>query len=396
MVQSEHYLGIKKRFAEAFPDDPSKEARRVHLVRAPGRVNLIGEHTDYSEGFVFPMAIEPEIVVACRTRNDDLVRVVSTVFPKDAVEFSVQKKIERSKPQWGNYVRGIAAELIGAGIPLSGMDILISNSLSVGGGLSSSAALEVGVGKAMLLLAGLNMDADRLALICQRAEHEFAQVPSGIMDQMIVAGAHPGTAMFLDCRNLAKQFVDLHEKDLRVVIVNSMVKHELSGGEYALRRKQCEEALIILHRTHPKLRSLRDVTMEQLESARDHMSDTHFRRVRHVITENARTVSMVEQLRRMYYEAAGELMVQSHNSLRDDYEVSCPELDFLVEEAIKIKGVYGARMTGGGFGGCIVALAQPRCVESLCEQLHKTYTEKFGRQPATLVTAATGGASVIE
>src|SRR5580698_9349571 len=174
MGASEAYHGVKKRFAEVFPDGGD---RRVHVVRAPGRVNLIGEHTDYNEGFVFPMAIEPEIVVVCRTRTDDLVRVVSTVFPKDRLEFSVQRKIERGKPSWGNYVRGVAAEMIAAGIPLSGMDILVSNSLSVGGGLSSSAALEVGVGRAMLLLAGLTMEPDRLALICQRAEQEYAGVP---------------------------------------------------------------------------------------------------------------------------------------------------------------------------------------------------------------------------
>jgi galactokinase len=392
MAIGEAYDGLKKRFSDAFGGGEG----RVHVVRAPGRVNLIGEHTDYNEGFVFPLAIEPEVVVVCRTRKDDLVKAVSTVFPNDAIEFSVQKKIERAKPQWGNYVRGVAAELIAAGIPLSGVDILIGNTLSVGGGLSSSAALEIAVAKAILLLAGLNMEADRLALICQRAEDEFAQVPVGIMDQTIIAAARPGTAMLLDCRSLAKQFVDLHEKDLRIVVVNSMVKHEHSGGEYALRRKQCEEAVAILRRINPAIKALRDVTMEQLESARGQMSDTLFRRARHVLTENARTVSMADQLRRQYYEAAGELMVKSHASLRDDYEVSCPELDFLVDQSIQIKGVYGARMTGGGFGGCIVALAQPRAVEGLCEHLHKTYTEKFGRQPATLVTAAVGGASVIE
>ncbi|MGA3065993.1 MAG: galactokinase [Tepidisphaeraceae bacterium] len=391
-MAQEAYHGLKQRFIDTFGEAGGK----IHLVRAPGRVNLIGEHTDYNDGFVFPMAIEPEVIVACRVRQDDRVKVVSTVFGKDTIEFSVQKKIEAAKPPWGNYVRGVAAELLAAGIPLCGMEALISNTLSVGGGLSSSAALEVAIGRAMILLAGLNIEPERLALICQRAEIEFAGVPCGIMDQEIVAAAKAGSAMLLDCRNLSRQFVPILEKELRVVIVNSMVKHEHSGGQYALRRKECEETVAILKRRHAEIKSLRDATLEQLEAARGEMSDTHFRRGRHVITENARTVKMAEQLGRQYYEACGELMAQSHASLRDDFEVSCPELDFLVEESVKIKGVYGARMTGGGFGGCMVALAQPRSVEWLCSHLHKTYTDKFGRQPTTLVTAATAGASVIE
>ncbi len=211
-MQNDEIHQLKQRFTQLFG-----EGGKIRVVRAPGRVNLIGEHTDYNDGFVFPMAIEPDIKVVCRGRSDEIVKIASTVYPNEFVEFSLQKKIERAKPAWGNYARGVAAELIRAGIPLSGMDALISNSLPVGGGLSSSAAIEVGVARALLLLAGLEMEHNRLALICQKAEHEYAQVPCGIMDQMIVASARAGHAMMLDCRDLNKQFVPIDPKDLRVV-----------------------------------------------------------------------------------------------------------------------------------------------------------------------------------
>jgi galactokinase len=181
-----------------------------------------------------------------------------------------------------------------------------------------------------------------------------------------------------------------------VVIVNSMVKHELSGGEYARRRKQCEEGVAALKRDHPTIKALRDVTMQQVEAAKGKLSEVVYRRCRHVVTENDRATAMAQQLSEQHYEIAGELMVQSHVSLRDDYEVSCAELDFLVDESMKIRGVYGARMTGGGFGGCIVALTLPRAVEALTEHLHKAYTAKFDRQPTHFVTTATAGASVVE
>jgi galactokinase len=390
-MQNDDLEPMKERFRQAFgPGD------RIHVVRAPGRVNLIGEHTDYNDGFVFPMAIEPEVKVICRARDDLAVKVSSTVYPNEFVEISLQKKIERGKPGWSNYVRGVAAELIAAGIPLSGMDAMIFNSLPVGGGLSSSAAVEVASARAMLLLAGLSVEVERLALICQKAEHEYAQVPCGIMDQMIVAAAKAGHAMLLDCRDFSKRFVQLEPKDLRIVIVNSMVKHELGQGEYARRRRECEEGVAVLKRDVPTAKALRDVTKEQIERAKARMSDVVYRRCRHVVSENMRTTEMADKLSAQRYDEAGELMVQSHRSLRDDYEVSCAELDFLVDEAMKVKGVYGARMTGGGFGGCIVALVRPRSVEALSEHLHQTYTAKFERQPSVFVTTATGGASVIE
>jgi galactokinase len=383
--------GDKRQFAEIFGS-----GGKLRVIRAPGRVNLIGEHTDYNDGFVFPMAIEPHVQIVCRARTDGMVRIASTVFPKHIVEFSVEKTITRGEPSWANYSKGAAAELIAAGIPLTGMDALISNTLPVGGGLSSSAAIEVGTSRALLTIAGTDVDCQRLALFCQKAEHEYALVPCGIMDQTIVACGKVGQAMLLDCRDLSKQFVPIDAAELRVVVVNSMVKHELTGGEYAERRRQCEEGVAFFKKSNPAIKALRDVTMQQVLAGKGKLSDVIFRRCRHVVGENSRTTEAARQLTNRNYERVGELMVQSHNSLRDDYEVSVPELDFLVTESLKVKGVYGARMTGGGFGGSIVALVQPRSVEALTAQLQRSYSAKFGKQPGVFATTATEGATVVE
>ncbi len=371
---------------------------KARVIRAPGRVNLIGEHTDYNDGFVCPMAIEPQVVIACRFRDDGIVRVASTAFEGEVAQFSIEQKITRSEPSWANYFRGVAAELEAAGIPLTGMDALIDNTLPVGGGLSSSAAIEVGAALSFLTLTGLEMDRDRLALICQKAEHEYAGVPVGIMDLMIVATGKAGHATQYDCRSGTRQFVKIDPNDLRVVIANTMVRHELTGGEYAQRRRQCEEGAAWFAKQNPggSIKALRDVTMKMVHDAEGKLDDTILRRCRHVVSENLRTTEAVTALAQNKYERAGELMIESHRSLKDDYEVSCPELDFLASEAMKVKGVYGARMTGGGFGGCIVALVRPRDVEALTAHLEKTYREKFNIKPAVFATTATAGASVVE
>ena len=371
---------------------------KVRVIRAPGRVNLIGEHTDYNDGLVCPMAIEPQVLLACRARQDGMVRLASTAFEGEVVEFSIEKKIEREELAWANYFRGVAAELEGAGIPLTGMEALIDNTLPVGGGLSSSAAIEVGTALAFLTLAGLEMDRDRMALICQKAEHEFAGVPVGIMDLMIVATGKAGHATQYDCRSGARQFVKIDPNDLRVVVANTMVKHELTGGEYAKRRQQCEQGAAYFAKQYPgaAIKALRDVTMKMIHEAEGKLDGTILRRCRHVVSENLRTTEAATALSQSKYERAGELMVQSHASLRNDYEVSCAELDFLAEEALKVKGVYGARMTGGGFGGCIVALVRPRAGETLQSHLEKVYQEKFAIKPTVFATTATAGASVLE
>jgi len=275
------------------------------------------------------------------------------------------------------------------------MDALIANTLPVGGGLSSSAALEVATGQALLTLAGLEMDLSRLALLAQKAEHAFAGVPVGIMDQTIVAAGRADHAMLLDCRDLSKTFVPLDGRDVQVVVANSMVKHELTGGEYAERRRQCEAGVAYFQTVAPDVKSLRDVSAEHIAAAQGKLDDVVFRRCRHVVGEIARTAAAAGHLAKRQYTEVGRLMYDSHASLKDDYEVSTPELDYLVEQSAAVPGVYGARMTGGGFGGCIVALATPATVPTLTAHLSRVYAGRFGKTPEVFATRAAQGASVV-
>jgi galactokinase len=423
-----NFDAVKSQFTDTFG-----LGGELHVVRAPGRVNLIGEHTDYNDGFVFPMAIEPHVLIVFRARTDGKVRLASTVFPKQIAEFSIQQRPEIGEPKWSNYSRGIAAMLFDAGVLLVGMDAMFSNTLPSGGGLSSSAALEVGTGRALLHLArtdvnaamlaklpqycsckncaekkahGTHLDSiwdhknvdppQTLALMSQRAEHEYGGTPSGIMDQTIVASGKEGRAMLMDCRDLAKQFIPIDPTALRVVIANSLAPHELDGGEYAERRAQCEAGVAYFRKSNPKIKALRDVTMEQVNAAKAALDPIVFKRCRHVVGEIHRATEAAEKLIAKDYDTVGKLMIESHDSLRDDYQVSTEELDYLVVESMKVPGVYGARMTGGGFGGCIVAIVQPDRVDALVEHLNKVYPTKVGKKPEIYVTTATDGAKVVE
>ncbi|HEY0009434.1 MAG TPA: galactokinase [Tepidisphaeraceae bacterium] len=381
---------LKQQFADFF--GPGGDVR---VVRAPGRVNLIGEHTDYNDGFVFPMAIEQQVMLICRSRDDAKVVVKSSLYPDQPVEFSIKETIKKGEPAWGNYVRGPIALLQRRGMSLKGMDCLIVNTLPPGGGLSSSAAMEVGTIRAMLALIGQDLPVDEIAKIGQLAEHEFAGVPCGIMDQAIVAGGKAGHAMMLDCRDHSKRFVEIDPDEVAVIIVNSMVKHELSGGEYAERRQQCEQGVAYFRKTEPAIQALRDVHMMQILNAESALGDVVFRRCRHVVSENQRCLDFAEFLEASQYTMAGRLMEQSHNSLRDDYEVSTPELDFLVKSAMSIHGVYGSRMTGGGFGGCTVSLVEPGAAETFAEAIRIAYQNEYKVNPTIFATAAADGASVV-
>jgi galactokinase len=361
------------------------------VVRAPGRVNLIGEHTDYSDGFVCPMAIEPGIYFVATKREDEQVCVRSGLFPDMPVEFGITDDLAPGEPKWGNYVKGMTHFLKVGGVPLVGMDALVLNILPPGGGLSSSAAMEVGTATALLKLAGQELDADRLALLAQQAEQQFAGVPCGIMDQMIVAAGHAGHAMLLDCRDLSKQFVPIDPAAVSVIVINSMTEHELSGGEYAERRKQCEAGA-----AHFGVEKLRDVTPQQVDAAVGDLDPTVFKRCRHVTTENARCQAFAEKLAAGDYASAGELMAASHASLSGDFEVSTPELDWLAAEAVKHEGVHGSRMTGGGFGGCTVTLATPEKAEQVLQAVTGAYEQHTGKKPEAFLTAAAAGAEVVE
>ena len=365
----------------------------THLVYAPGRVNLIGEHTDYNGGFVLPMAIELGVYVAARRRDDRYLRIWSTQLPGPPIEINLDQVIERAPPAWSNYVRGVVAGLSATGAQLPGFDAVIYASLPAGSGLSSSAALEVAVATLGELLAGVTLDPVKKALLCQTAEHRFAGTPCGIMDQFAVIFGQRGHVLLIDCQSLTHQLVPMRGNNASILIVNTMVKHELSDGGYESRRADCHEAARLLG-----VKELRDVTAARVDEARGLLPERLFRRARHVTTENARTLAAVNALRDGAWEELGELMYASHASLRDDFDVSCAELDLVVEiarELGKKRGVHGCRMTGAGFGGCCVALIDAEQAAALAAAIRDRYRHTTGIDPALLSTQAADGPTVL-
>ncbi len=385
-------VSLRKKFAELFVGGSSGELIEVH---APGRVNLIGEHTDYNDGFVCPMAIDRRMVILARRRNDGLVRLHSA-SSSQTVEFPVDRAVPKDGPAWALYPKGVAEILRQKKLITTGMDALATSDVPIGGGLSSSASFEVATAFALLAANNAQMDLVDLALACQWAEHNYPGMPCGIMDQFISAMGRKGYAMLLDCRDRSTRQVPLNDPNLRVVISNSNVKHELVMGEYTARRHQCETAVKLIKKKFPNVSSLRDADMDALEDSRLGMDPTVFRRARHVITEIERTIDFAAALEARDYAACGKLMYGSHLSLRDDYAVSCGELDALVEIARVVPGVYGARMTGGGFGGCIVALCTADAVATLTAKIESEYPKKTGKNATTFATVASEGAHIVK
>jgi galactokinase len=362
------------------------------LCRAPGRVNLIGEHTDYNDGFVMPAAIEFYTYVAASSRDDRKIAVASENFG-ESVEFDLDTLREGSTRHWSDYVRGVAAMLDAEG-GVSGANLLVHGEVPVGAGLSSSAAIEVATAYALLTVSRREMDRVRIARLCQKAEHDYAGTKCGIMDQYIACFGQEGRALLLDCRSLQHELLPLPD-GVRVVICNSMVKHALVAGEYNARRADCAAGVEYLARQIPGVKSLRDVSFEQFERFGTGLPPVIFRRCRHVITEIARTAEAAAALRTQDVKRFGKLMGESHRSLRDDYEVSCRELDLLVELANSIPGVYGCRMTGGGFGGCTVNFIDDEAVADFEQSIKREYATKTGLVPEVFVTAAAEGAGTI-
>merc|ERR1712150_19972 len=334
---------------------------------APGRVNLIGEHTDYNDGFVFPMALPMVTIIVGNKTDTDTCRVLTTAPGVDDptyVEFP-SEGLEPSKPNWANYVKGVVTHFKG---PNTSFDAVIATSVPLGGGLSSSASLEVATYTFLQALTGDTTPDKDKALMCQKAEHTFAGMPCGIMDQFISTMGKAGKALLLDCRAMDGQLVPLQDPNTLVLITNSNVKHELSNSEYPLRRQQCEAGASLLGKT-----KLRDATMAELEAYKDKMDGVVYRRSRHVIGEDDRCEEGATALENGNYAKFGKLMLESHNSLRDDYEVSCKELDQLVELAMEVDGVYGSRMTGGGFGGCTVTLVKADAAAKTIAHIKERY-----------------------
>lgn len=376
---------VTKEFVQRFGGVPEL------VVRAPGRVNLIGEHTDYNDGYVLPMAIDRAVWIALRTRPDRRVFAHSLDL-SGRVDFALDS-LEHGGSSWHEYLKGIAWALQEAGHVLHGWEGVIAGDVPVGAGLSSSAALEMAVARAFCAVSGVEWSPAAMAVIGQRAESRWVGVNCGIMDQMISAAGKAGHALLIDCRSLETDLVPL-PAGTAVLVLDTSTRRGLVDSAYNERRAQCDAAARTLGAS-----ALRDVRLHQLAAAADRplgLDEVTFRRARHVVTENARTLEAAAAMRRQDAVALGRLMVASHESLRDDFEVSSPELNIMVTCALVEPGCYGARMTGGGFGGCAVALADSDAALALAGCVAGCYGEMTGRTPSVYVCAATDGAGLVE
>ncbi|MUK39478.1 galactokinase [Aliivibrio fischeri] len=363
----------------------------THIVQAPGRVNLIGEHTDYNDGFVLPCAINYQTVVAAAKRDDNIVRVVSVDYGNETDEFDITQEITfQENKMWSNYIRGVVKCLIGRGYEFKGADISVSGNVPQGAGLSSSAALEVVIGQTFKELYNLDISQAEIALNGQQAENEFVGCNCGIMDQMISAEGNENHAMLLDCRSLETTAVSMPE-DMSVVIINSNKKRGLVDSEYNTRREQCEEAARIFG-----VKALRDVAIEEFNAKAHELDEMVAKRARHVITENARTEEAAKVLASGDMKRMAVLMAESHASMRDDFEITVSEVDTLVDIVKNVIGAEGGvRMTGGGFGGCIVALVPPTLVDEVKAAVEELYEAKTGLKESIYVCQATNGAGLV-
>ena len=361
------------------------------IAAAPGRVNLIGEHTDYNDGFVMPMGIGVGTLVAARRRSDMVLRVAALDLGAIA-EFPLADQVPHAPAgDWSNYVRGVAAALAASGVPLRGADLAIAGNVPQGAGLSSSASLEVASGLALAALAG-DPDHDRtaLALAGQSAEHNYAGCQCGIMDQLVSARAEQGSAVLIDCRDLTARAVQM-DADLAVLIVHSGIRRGLVDGEYNLRRQQCEAAAAAMG-----VSALRDADTAMLVAGRETMDTVSYRRARHVITENARTLVAADALAEGDLASLGSLMSASHASMRDDFEITTPEIDRLAGQMSQFLGSRGgARMTGGGFGGAVIAIARRSDIEALRDEVLRTYRTPDGAEPQVMIEVAAAGARLL-
>lgn len=368
------------------------EVAPEHFFQAPGRVNLIGEHTDYNDGFVLPVAISFQTVVAASRRADRTVRLVAADYDNRQDQFSLDASLEPHGSQlWANYVRGVINGLLEKGFNIGGANIAISGNVPQGAGLSSSAALEVVIGQTFKSLFNLDISQTELALIGQEAEHEFVGTKCGIMDQLVSAEATEGNALLIDCRSLETISVPIPE-DLAILIIDSNVTRGLVDSEYNARREQCEEAARLLG-----VKALRDITLADLEERLHELPPVVARRARHVVSENARTLEAAEALAQGDITRLSHLMAASHASMRDDFEITVPAIDFIVETIGLVVGDKGGvRMTGGGFGGCVVALLPPALIPDVEGALARTYEPETGLKETIHICEGVAGAGEID
>jgi galactokinase len=375
---------LTRRFEDSFGSKP-------RIFCAPGRVNLLGEHTDYNDGFVMPCAIGFSTRVAISSRPDRKLVIQSEEF-SEKFEFDLDNLPSRAKGVWSDYVVGIAVMLQQMGHHTPGASLLVRGEVPIGAGLSSSAAIEVASALALMSLNGAKLSLPEVAKLCQKTENVFIGARVGIMDQFISCLGKAGHALLLDCRSLEFNLIPIPE-GVRLVICNTMVKHEHARGAYNRRREECDEGVKLLSRWYPEIHALRDVSVEQLERHAAEMPATIFKRCKHVVTENRRVQEGAQYLIDGEVSRFGDLMRKSHSSLRDLFEVSCRELDVMAEIAESLEGYCGGRMTGGGFGGCTVNLVKTSAAEKFATQIAERYQSAIGIKPDIYVCSAANGAS---
>jgi len=368
--------------------------KNPRLFRAPGRVNLIGEHTDYNDGFVLPMAIHQGTVAAIAARPDRMLQIWSLNF-EDSISINLDQVGKGNSRKWGDYAEGIASSLMSRGISLTGADIALKSDVSIGGGLSSSAALEMALGIALVSVSDQAIDPLSLALAGQEAEHKHVGIHCGIMDQFASVHAVKDHAVLLDCRSLTANLIPLNLGNYQIIVCDSRVRHSLASSEYNKRCRDCEKGVKKLGEVLPGIKALRDISLSELEDNRSLLSESIYRRCRHVVSENERTQQAAEALIAGDVALMGQLMSVSHQSLRTDYEVSCRELDLLVDSALAQPGGLGARMTGGGFGGCTVNLVERREVSSFKKNVSGEYQARTKIAPEIFAAESGDGAGEI-
>ena len=375
---------LARRFENLFRSVPK-------IFRAPGRVNLLGEHTDYNDGFVMPCAIDFSTSVAISPRQDRKLVIRSEEF-SEQFEFSLDSLPSQGKGAWSDYVLGIAVMLVQMGHPIPGASLLVRGEVPIGAGLSSSAAVEVASALALLSLNGAQISLPEIAKLCQRSENLFVGARVGIMDQFVSCLGKADHALLLDCRSLEFKLIPIPE-NLRLVICNTMVKHDHASGSYNRRREECDEGVKILTKWYPEIRALRDVSVEQVKEHAAEIPEAIYKRCLHVVSENARVLTGAKYLTNGEVAQFGRLMRESHRSLRDLFEVSCRELDVMAEIAQDLEGYRGGRMTGGGFGGCTVNLVTTEDSEQFVERIAERYRSATRIHPDIYVCSASNGAS---
>jgi len=378
---------IKKKFSELFKSDPI-------LVRSPGRINLIGEHTDYNDGFVFPAAIDKEIIFAVNKNTLNVFRFYS-IDMDSHFELNVHD-LKKSSTPWANYLLGVAAQFKAAGHTISGVDCVFGGNIPIGAGVSSSAAIENGFAFALNEIFHLKIDSLTLVKMSRKAEHEYAGVMCGIMDQFASMYGKADHAIKLDCRSLDYEYVKIDLSEYLIILINTKVSHTLASSEYNTRRKECETGVEILKKYNSSIKALRDVDIELLLKHEKEFDPVVYKRCTFIISENMRVEKAAEALRQNNIKKLGELIYQSHYGLRDDFQISCKELDVLVDIAEQSEGVLGARMMGGGFGGCTINIVKKQHADAFIKKAEKAYLEITNIHPEVYIVKIANGTGLVE